>query len=138
MNASPRQGVAAIPPAPKPVLRKPTVCLVLPPSTFSEEWSNRPAHDIVVGLRRLSAFDDQSAVAVASKRVIDVLSDEDGTLTDAQAADEIYNNELFAYAVARSLCDPNDTAKAHPLFPLAEDQVPQYFTSPGIRFVWDH
>lgn len=125
-------------PEPKAPPRKPARTLLLPPSTFEDAWEKKPKADIVVGLRLLSETDEQHARAFASKQVVLIYTNEDDAkIVDVQAANETYNDCTFECSVARAICDPNDVTKPHPLFPVAEAQVPAHFTSDGIRFVWD-
>lgn len=123
---------------PKVPPRKPARTIILPPSTFADEWDKKPKTDIVVGLRLLSEADEQHARAFASNQVVLLYTKDDDTkIVDEQAAYDTYNDCTFECCVARAICDPNDVTKPHPLFQVAEAQVPAHFTSDGIRFVWD-
>lgn len=118
-------------------VRKPSRTVVIPAAHFADDWGNRPEGDICVGLRVLSERDLDGARHTAAQRVAQLYAGDDGQTIDRGAADEAYNSALISHAVARGLCDPNDAAKHHPLFPLAEDQVPFALTPFGIRALWD-
>jgi len=100
------------------------------PGMFASDWEKRPAASIVVGLRLVSANDEEVARAQGWRRVAQFAK------TEADAVEQ-YNDELVSWIVGRGLCDPNDTAASHPLFSFQEDEVRLAFTAPGLRYLFD-
>lgn len=93
----------------------------LSPAEFSPTWAKAPSSDVVVGIRVYSESDARSAEAEAAKQ-------------ETKAAAETV---LFSIAVARGICDPNDIAAPHPLFPMAEDTLPMALTPRAMRRLFD-
>lgn len=112
--------------------RAPILVRQIEPASFADTWSPRPKDAIAVGLRLLSAEDEQIARTQAAKRMADMAP---GTTTDDQI--ETYNEELIVNAVALALCDPNDVAARHPLLEFPEDQARQAFTPAALRMLFD-
>lgn len=120
--------------------RAPARILILPPTSFTDTWAERPTANIAVGLRLLSEQDVENATIEAAKYIAKLVVDPDapsGRSFDQDAQNELYNSRLMTEVVARAVCDPNDAATAHELFPIAEIQVQDLFTSEGIRFAFD-
>ena len=64
--------------AQKTASRKPARVVVLTPTDFAADWSQRPADDVALGLRRLCDRDIQIAKAEASKFVKQAYGTDDG------------------------------------------------------------
>lgn len=94
--------------------------LTLEPHDFAYDWPERPAQDVIVGLRTPTITDMERAQA-------------DSRMKAAASGEEAGRQALMAYAVARGICDPNDFRKPHPLFELAEDRVPRALTMRAIE-----
>lgn len=88
---------------------------------FSDTWSKKPRSAVVVGLRLLSGSDENVARETAARAALEV--------SDREMQVERFNDALRSMAVALAICDPNDIEKSHPLFPMAEDSVPEALTS---------
>lgn len=107
----------------------PRKTLRLEPSDFSDTWKRKPDKGIVVGLRLLSDA-DETAVRQNAARLAAAEADTDTTV-------ELYNSSLRSGAVALAICDPNDVERGHPVFPMAEDTVPEALTSRTITRLFD-
>lgn len=117
-------GSGAGPIAPMRVVR-------LEPSDVSDTWRSKTKSGIAVGLRLLSDADETSARQNAAREAAAENS------ADIEATVEQYNSALRSHAVALAICDPNDVEKSHPLFPMAEDSVPEALTSRAITRLFD-
>jgi hypothetical protein len=106
----------------------PAHTLVIPPTSWAESWEERPTDEVAAGLRMLAEDDLQRARAHAVTKAKELHDDLDGQIA-------AFNDALMAFAVARSLCDPNDTTL--PFIPMAEDNLTLAFTTDGIRRCWD-
>lgn len=107
--------------------------LQLDPKDFAYDWEKAPRKPIVVGLRLLSSDEEWTADRMAAKRTAEEYGDSD----DGEQAARFYNRELMAWAVARSVCDPNDCSKEHPSLRMAEDTVQMALTGPAIARIYD-
>lgn len=115
--------------------RKPPRIVVLPPSAFAEDWPQRPASSVALGLRLVSERDLQVAMGEARKAARAHLIDEQLTEADRVVAWDAYNDAEVRYAMARATTDPNDVSR--PYFLFAEDTIKLALTSEGIRRLWD-
>jgi hypothetical protein len=88
---------------------------------FAPTWDNAPGSDVIVGIRVYSEADARSAEQEAAK----------------QETDQAAQDTLFAIAVARGICDPNNVKAAHPLFPFAEDTLQAALTPRAIKRLFD-
>lgn len=111
--------------------QKPGRTVELQPGAFAETSPGRPPIAVVVGLRRLSQSDVDSARSEAEKRA-DQLHPE-GSGSDLWI--EAYNDALRAFAVARGTCMPHDVAM--PMWEQAEDTVQERLTAPTIAYLFD-
>lgn len=112
--------------------RAPLLVRKLELGAFADSWPSRPKDGIAVGLRLLSAEDEQIARTQAARRSAEM---EAGTSEEDRAA--TYNEELITWAVARAICDPNDVGAPHPILEFPEDQARQAFTSATLRALFD-
>jgi hypothetical protein len=117
--------------------RRPARVVLVPPTAFADDYADRPAEPIAVGLRLLSETHVTGARAEASRQAVARYTDEEADVTDPRALDEAYNDALLEHLVAAALCDPNSVTASHPLFPYAADQVPGAFSPEGLRFLYD-
>lgn len=105
----------------------PTRTFVLAPSAFADDWPDKPADGVAVGLRFISEADIQTARAEAARVAVELHDDEEGRT-------EAFNDALMRCAVARGTCNPNDLNV--PFFDM-EENVRLALTSRGVRKVWD-
>jgi len=115
----------------------PDAILIVPPTAFSGEWSDRPTSEVAIGLRLFSEESVQVGRTEAARFAADLLVDDEGNVRDYDAYFAAYDDALLRHLVARAMCDVNDRTQPHPLFPAAEDQVRRAFTPEGARMVWE-
>jgi hypothetical protein len=122
-----------------PKTRRPQGMLVIPVTSFADDWEHRPAAPVAVGLRLLSEHDGQVVLATADKSTVEFFGLEDPATRrphpDVEA--EIRLSRIMGIAIARAVCDPNDVMKAHEALPGLEDRVFAYFSADGVRFVFE-
>lgn len=94
--------------------------VTLQPEQFTSEWPGRPREAVVFGLR-LPAEKDFEGAGVEARRQVKAMS-----LPDAEVDDAI-ELAFSRVLVARALCDPDNVTAAHPVLPLADDQVARAF-----------
>ena len=98
--------------------------------SFADDWTSKPPGDFVVGLRKFSDGDAQTARAEAAKYAVMMHDDHQGQV-------EAFNDALMRWVVVRGTCDANDVTQNSPLFEGSEEVVRQALTSNAIRFLWD-
>ena len=114
--------------------RLPDVVVQLRPDAFDSTWPHKPTGQVAVGLLLLSERNVGTCRAEASKHAFELHPE--GERDPAWV--EAYNDELMAWVMSRSLCNPRD---AHEPFFAAqgqdEDTIKTALTSDGIRHLWD-
>ena len=105
--------------------------VVLGQDELAHTWEGRPSGEVCLGIRLPSVGDKELILKEALERVVkaETLAD-----NDAQDTFDRYQVELF---VARSICDPNDVGRSHPLFPAPDLQVTRCFTERALKRVFD-
>lgn len=111
-------------------LNKPLKIITIEPGLFASSWAKRPPATIALGLRTLSEADVDSAEKQAERRAAEYVAKPDEYL-------RVYNHELMCCAVARGICDPNNTDKPAPFLEYPEDTVPKALTPAGLRYIFD-
>ena len=120
-------------------LRKPAASMLIPVSAFSDEWEHRPTAAIAVGLRLLSEQSAQAATREAARTTVEFLHLDDPAAKrpSPEVENEIYVSRIMGFAIAHAVCDPNDVNEMHKDLPAMEDQVFRYFSTAGIKFVFE-
>jgi hypothetical protein len=113
---------------------KPEATVVLEPSDFGDEWQGRPKGPVALGLRRLSAAQDQGAQEMARRDLLERPEDA-APLTEDERVD-LYNEFVIVRFVARALCDPNDARKPCDLFAAPDVEIPKALRSETIKRLW--
>lgn len=116
---------------------KPPRHVVLPPSSFGDEWPNKPATEACIGLRFISQADFDAARREAEREARGFYAEFRQRDKDCDNAvlEDVYNDSFLAHIAARGTCNPNDVTQ--PYFPFAEDTVRQALTPEAMRRVWD-
>jgi hypothetical protein len=119
--------------------RAPGRTLLLEPWVFADEWPNKPPEAICVGLRLLADTDKTKARFTAEEMANEThpLGKSSGLSVWLANWTECFNDCLIRQVSALAICDPNDVSKPHELFPYAEAQVMEAFTSRGALFVFE-
>jgi hypothetical protein len=117
--------------------KKPPGKIILPPSAFADDWADKPAGDVAIGLRFVSQADADVGRREAEREAVGFYSEMRGTHvpTDPETVADIYNDALIMHAVARGTCNPNDVTE--PYWVAADDQVKHALTPAGARRIWD-
>lgn len=113
--------------------RKPSHVVVLAPTDFADDWSQRPTADVAVGLRRLCDRDIQIAKAEASKFVRQAYGTDDG-VRDPVVANQAWDDAFMRWAMASATTNPNDFMI--PYFQAAQDTIGWALTPDGVRKLW--
>lgn len=111
--------------------RAPKHTITVQPEEFADTWEKRPRAPVVFGLRSLPAEEDTIARKQAGKAAVTAFPHD----VYAQAFE--YSLVLQAWAVARSICDPNNVQRSHPSLPSAEDTIRSAMTGPCITRIFD-
>lgn len=98
--------------------------------SFADDWSSKPAGDFLVGLRKFSDGDAQTARAEAAKYAVMMHDDHQGQV-------EAFNDALMRWVIVRGTCDANDVTQNCPIFEGSEENVRLALTSNAIRYLWD-
>jgi hypothetical protein len=114
--------------------RKPSKIVVLPPSAFADDWKEKPADEVAVGLRFVSGEDYDMAANAALERA-EAWATNGGRRDDAHFV-KVYNDQLIYGIVCRAATDPNDISEPWFQKPV-EDTVRQALTEQGARRLWD-
>lgn len=111
----------------------------IPPNAFRSDWEDRPRETMCAGLRLIAHQDLQVARAQARERALRAVPNADASKPhDLQAFIDAHNDALLAHIVSQALCDPNDvTSPWAPIKAAPEDMVREYFTSDGLKLVFD-
>lgn len=115
----------------------PARVVVLAPSAFADEWPQKPATEVAIGLRLISQRDIDLARRNAEREAVGFRGEIEGheIRHDPETVVDVFNDSFMALAVARGTCDPNDISR--PYWPYAEEQVSQALTPEGVRRLWD-
>lgn len=110
----------------------------IPLEHFADTWGNRPKSAIVVGLRRLSESDEQSAYRDAGREAGEALEGFERETEDVRHDRFIdaFNESFMRICCGRAVCDPNDMAREHESLPLAEDTLSRALTRRGLEQLW--
>jgi hypothetical protein len=114
---------------------KPAATLVLEPTDFADEWAGRPKSGVAVGIRRLSAEQEQGALEQTRRDLLD--RPEDAPPLAQDEAIEQFNERLIVHLVGRALCDPNDARKPLDLFSAPDVEIPRALRRHTITRLWD-
>lgn len=117
--------------------KKPAKTIVLPRSAFSDNWENKPATEVAIGLRFLSQGDLDTARREAERTAqgfYQQFRERDKDCAD-QTLEDVFNDAFLVQVVSFATCNPNDVS--HPYFPLAQDVVPMALTPEALRRIWD-
>lgn len=90
----------------------PPLTLVIKPEEWTYDFATRPVTEVLIGLRIPSSEDMDRADATAKAALAD-------------GGEEARERALKAFAAARCICDPDDVTRGHPMFTMAEDEVPR-------------
>lgn len=102
---------------------------------FADDYPNRPAVDVAIGLRLLSVKDLELVRAQAAEEAIALYDDHKGGVTDEDARADHFNDALLRGAVARAACNPNDASL--PYWEAPDLSVQVALTAEGVRHIWD-
>lgn len=111
--------------------------VVLPPSAFNDDWADKPADEVAIGLRFIGQADVDAGRREAMREATGYYAELRGAPlpVDPEAAVDVHNDALVMHAAARGTCDPNDVTK--PYFVAAEDTVKIALTPEGARRIYD-
>jgi hypothetical protein len=106
--------------------------ITLGPDELAHTWEGRPEGSICIGIRLPSVGEKDSIL----KEAIDLVlkADDEMSNEDAQLVFEKHQVRLL---VSRSICDPNDVTKAHPLFLAPDLMIPRCFTERAVARIFD-
>ena len=114
---------------------KPCATVVLEPSDFGDEWPDRPKTAVAIGMRRLSAFQEQGALEQVRRDIAERPEDAPALAPDELV--ETFNGALMVQLIGRALCDPNDASKPTDLFAAPTVQLPRALRRYTITRLWD-
>ena len=106
--------------------------VVLENAELAHTWEGRPAGSICLGIRSVSVIEKDSIIKEALLKAVNF--DDPDPQIDRQ---EVFDTEQVRLFVARSVCDPNDVTRCHPLFPAPDLQIPRCLTPRAINRVFD-
>lgn len=104
-------------------------CVTLQPTVWVSDWEDKPRDTVVLGLRLLGARDKANVLKQAREHV--------ANSAESDNAFEALQLAKIRFLVAMAVCDPNDATKAPAVLPYPLEQVFQYLTEGGVRYVFD-
>jgi hypothetical protein len=116
---------------------EPEKTVILPPAAFADDYEKKPTEEVAIGLRRLSHMDLDSGQREAERIAVGFYDELRGypRQIDIEGIEQLRNDELLIFAIARACTDPNDVSKLY--FRGLEEEVRLALTNEAIRRLWD-
>jgi hypothetical protein len=108
--------------------KRPRRVIEVPASIWADDWKGERPY--VVGLRRLSARDLDTALAESAKEAVEALGD-----GDEGARQKRYHENLITWIVALGTCSAADASQ--PLIECAEAELRRALRPEGVRRLYD-
>lgn len=117
-----------------PRATKPERTIVVQPSAFADDWSEKPLAAVACGLRTIPLGDIVTSRAQAAEKAWKAHPQPD----DVEGRVECFNDALAKHVIARATCSVNDISQPWEVIAIApDDMVFEALTGDGARFLFD-